>query len=304
MQIYYHIIFAIMTFFLLLWIGYLYDKSKFIALLKDIRALRIMHYLLFFIFGLSVALNWSFDFSFFNYVEIFLCIVAITLACLFSLFTNNIADYKIDKISNQTRPSVTGLISNKEYVVLSVFALVFTIMFSVLVGYYIMFLSLVFIGVYFLYSMPPWRLKRVPVFSKLMIAFNTFVVFLMGHYYIEGNLDAPFEYKILILVFFGLAINFIDIKDYRGDKHAGIMTLPTLIGKRKSQYLIGLFFFLAHVSSFFIFDILEGLFILLLLLAFGVAQFYVVARRKYSEKPIFALYFVLFLILGVYLTQF
>ena len=203
-QTFYHLIFTLILFSSLIWIGYLYDRTKFIAILRDIRFFRILHYILFFCIGLLVGLNWQFDIGFYNYVEIFICFIVIFLAGMFSIFTNNIADYKIDSVSNKERPLIKGAIRNKDYIILSVLSIIFLVMFSILIDYYILFFSMVLVAVYFLYSMPPWRLKRVPVFSKLMIAFNTFVVFLMGHYYIEGNLDAPFEYKILILVFFGL----------------------------------------------------------------------------------------------------
>jgi len=87
----------------------------------------------------------------------------------------------------------------------------------------------------------------------------------------------------IFLIGFTLTINFIDIKDYRGDKKLGIKTLPVLMGPKKSKLLIGLFFFLGYVFIFYITQL-----ILFIILAF--LQFYLINKKSYKEKYIFIVY--------------
>lgn len=135
--------------------------------------------------------------------------------------------------------------------------------------------------------MPPYRLKRVPLFSKLIIAFNTLACFLMGYLLSGGSLNLPFNTVALALLALTATINFIDIKDYEGDKMAGIMTLPTLLGLKWSKRLIGLFFLLSYSLSYFVID--EELFIVPSIIT-GITLYLLINREAYDERPIFIIY--------------
>jgi 4-hydroxybenzoate polyprenyltransferase len=297
----FHLIYSLTIFISLIWLFYLYDKNKFIAIFKDSRFLRITHFCLLFILGIIVALDGNYTLLIIDYIKILIILSVIILTCFFSIFTNNIADYKIDVVSNKNRPLIKGIITQKDYILLSIISFIFIIMFSILINYYILLLALVFISTYFLYSMPPWRLKQIPIFSKGMIAFNTLICFLMGYYYVLETLHAPIEFILFIMIFYTLALNFIDIKDYKGDKSQNILTLPTLIGLKKSKIFIGFFFLINHIMAFFIFDFFYNLYYLLLLTILGIIQFYFINKKKYSEKPILILYLLLIFLIIIHL---
>ncbi|MFP4403894.1 MAG: UbiA family prenyltransferase [Candidatus Woesearchaeota archaeon] len=303
-QINFHTFYLLNIFIFLIFLYYLYNKNKFIAIFKDSRFLRIGHFCLLFVLGIIIALDGNYNLTIIDFIKIFIIFIIIILAWFFSVFTNNISDFKIDLISNKNRPLIKGIITKKDYIILSIFSFIFVILFSILIDYYILFLALVFISVYFLYSMPPLRLKQIPLFSKVMIAFNTLICFLMGYYFITENFNAPFEYIVFIMVFFSLIINFIDIKDYKGDKSQNILTLPTLLGLKKSKFIIGIFFLSTHILAYFFFDFFYNIYHLLILTILGIIQFYFINKKKYSEKPIFISYLSLILLIIIHLIYF
>ena len=87
--------------------------------------------------------------------------------------------------------------------------------------------------------------------------------------------------------------NVIDIKDYKGDKRAGIKTLPTILGLRVSQRIkAGLAFTLSLASYFFLRELLDwpeyqNLW-LFLLLALGLSS--LIWKKRFNEKWVFVVY--------------
>lgn len=282
---------------------YLYDRKVFITIIRDIRPFRLIHFLLMFVAGLVLG-------SFYFHVTIrsedpfslFFTGVGITLAWMFSVMTNNIADLNIDKISNHSRPLITGSISLKLYKRLSYSILVVCLLYSWIVHFRVFFFISLFIGNYFLYSMPPFRLKRILIFSKLIISLNSLILMMLGFISITGTLEYfPDTMILYLLIPFTLAINFIDIKDYAGDKKEGIKTLPVLLGIKKAKLLIGFFFVLSYFSVYFI---IPSTILLALLVVFSIIQFYLINKKKYNEKWIFFVYLISVIFSIIYLAAF
>jgi 4-hydroxybenzoate polyprenyltransferase len=92
---------------------------------------------------------------------------------------------------------------------------------------------------------------------------------------------------LYFLVFFALAANMIDIKDYEEDGRAGIRTLPVLVGLDRSKLLVGVFLLLAHGAAPFAFGCPD---LFLPAVGIGIVQCWLVNRRHYQEKWVFALY--------------
>jgi len=114
------------------------------------------------------------------------------------------------------------------------------------------FIISLFIGNYFLYSAPPLRIKRIPFFSKLLISLNSLILIILGFFIITGSIiNFPWEITIVFLIGATAVANFIDIKDYEGDKKVGVKTLPVILGIRKAKFLISLFFILTYLSVYF-----------------------------------------------------
>lgn len=284
---YFHI-FLILIFIAVLWLFYLLKKGLFLIILEDMRPIRVVYYNLLGFLGLVIAIrsiNAAPD------VATALAFIVLVITSIFSalvvIITNNIADYEIDKISNKNRP----LIKSKAGITLKLYKNVawasffLALIYSLFVSITAFIIALFGILNYLLYSMPPLRLKRIPIVSKLAISVNSLLALLLGYSLIDPNLlNFPGYIAAFSLAIFTLMANFIDLKDYEGDKKAGIKTLPVLIGLRKSKITLGFVFFLSYASVFFI---IREIFVIILFLFLGALQFYLINKKEYSEKPVF-----------------
>ncbi|MCK4763245.1 MAG: UbiA family prenyltransferase [Candidatus Aminicenantes bacterium] len=286
-----------------IFLAYAADRELFMLILKDIRPFRLSHYLLMYILGLALASQYQPVMpAQYNPFDLFFIPVAITFAWLFSVITNNLVDYDIDRVSNRDRPLTSGKIAAAPYKKIAWVLFFLALLYSGTAHFRAFFFIGLFIGNYFLYSMPPLRLKRIPFFSKLFISLNSLLLVLLGFMTVTGAIDDfPKALIAYFLIFFTAAINFIDIKDYEGDKRAGIKTLPVLLGEKKSRLLIGGFFFLAHVS---LYVTAQHRLLIIPLLIFGGLQFGLINRKKYDEKIVFSFYLLSLLLIILYVVIF
>jgi 4-hydroxybenzoate polyprenyltransferase len=293
--------FYLMAIFVLgIWVAALHSRKHLTEILRDIRPFRLLHFELMFFIGMALSMPMitlravTYDMLF----SPMLAAVAILFAWLFSVVTNNLADRDIDRVSNRGRPSVTGSIPMAEYSRMPWLFLGLAAAFSWAAGAESLFYILLFAGNYFLYSMPPFRLKRVPFFSKALIALNSLLLMMWG-FTLLGVPMAWFPRPIMafFLIGFTAAINFIDIKDHDGDRKAGIRTLPTIMGLGRSKALIGAFFLVMYPIVYLLFT--DAL-LLPFLLAFGVTEMVLVNRKSYSERPVFAVYIASLVMLLAY----
>lgn len=298
------LIFFILLFFLLSFSLYLENKSFLKIIIKDMRLTRMLFYILMIILGVAIGYkNYDIlryglpDFLFLNILTLIICLV---LGIFFSIVTNNIVDYNIDKISNKERPLFKENFPLKDYVTFGLICLVLSLFGAFIVSYLGLFFIFLFIGNYFIYSMPPIRFKRVPIFSKLTMSLNSLFLTLLGFSFFLESSDVihltsfPTEYIIFFLLF-TLAANFIDIKDYEGDKKEGIKTLPVLLGLEKSKKLIAFFFILPFL---FIGFLNPDLMIICILLS--IVNLLLITDKNYNEKYLFLI--MLFSIVAYILT--
>jgi len=225
--------------------------------------------------------------------------IAIVSAWIFSVITNNIQDVETDKISNKERPLIKESMDPVFYNRIAWLFFFLALIYAGFINFTAFFVILLFIGNYFLYSMPPFRLKRVPFFSKIFISLNSLILLMLGFVLISGisieNIPISNSLFFLILIMLTAVINFIDIKDYEGDKKEGIKTLPVLMGLKRSKILISIFFAIAYLFVCFLTKDLSTLIIFFVL---GCLQVYLINRKNYNEKYIFIIYLssVLYLI--------
>ncbi len=279
---------------------YLADREKFRVIIADIRPARLAHYLLMTALGVALGSNYHplIIFSA-NPFRLLFIAVGIAFAWLFSVMTNNLADETIDRVSNPNRPLVKEAFPRPLYTKLAWGFFFLALLYGGAAHFRDFFLIAVFIAAYFLYSMPPLRLKRIPFFSKLVISGNSFLLFLLGFMSTTGShKELPWAIPIFFLTIFTAAVNFIDIKDYAGDKAVGIKTLPVLLGLEKAKLLIAFFFFLCYIGLFIV---LPRLLMLPVLLSFGLAQFFLIKRKNYREGAVLAVYLSSLLLLLIYI---
>ncbi len=297
--------YLLLNFVLLAWLFYLYKREYFISILRGIQPFRLLHYGSMFALGIVFAKVFQssvilMQYTLFHFLFIILALVS---AWLFSVITNNQADYNIDKITKEESSLVSGAVPVKDYRLLGWIFLALAIVYSSAVSFITLFLIVLFIGNYFLYSMPPLRLKRITFFSKLTILFNSLLLVLLGYFFMTDEWEnlLPLDgLAVLFLVVVTGAINFIDIKDYEGDKQAGVKTLPVILGLKKSRLIIGLFFLLSYLLVALI---LKDFYLSTVFLLFGVIQFFLLNKSYYNEKPIFLVYFISLITFIVYFLQ-
>ncbi len=275
---------------------YIYDKKLFKAIMKDARYLRFLHFFLMFVLGVVVGSkygNFSYDnISIFYYLYVPICIF---FAGLYSIVINNIEDLDIDKISNPERPLVARSIDLVVYKRLGWLFLFVSLFYAASIGFQVFFFIFLCIGNYYLYSAKPYRLKRIPLFSKFMIAFTSLLFMMLGFIMVCYNLRFfPVEFIYFILLGLSLAINFIDLKDYEGDLANNIKTIPTMLGLQKAKYLISFFVFGGYASVYFLLNRFVNLpwDIFLPFLLFPILITWFIFRKPYKEKYVFSLYLI------------
>jgi 4-hydroxybenzoate polyprenyltransferase len=286
----------------LLTIARITRRELFFALLRDIRPERVAHYSLMMLLGFSLAYRADLPLDPQTIFSVLFSLLAIVSAWLFSVMTNNLADVDIDRVSSPERPLIRGAVEPKEYKTAGFVVLAAALIGAAAAGFGAFLVIAFFIANYFVYSMPPLRLKRVPYLSKLAILFNSLALGLLGF-----GLADPAQLQVLVaqrsqfpaslpplslalwIAFFLLvllSINFIDLKDYEGDKRAGVKTLPVLLGMRTSQHLFGVSFFLSNLAVGLYFGgvMLYGAALV------GAAQYVLITSTPYRERPVFWLY--------------
>lgn len=261
-------------------------------ILNDLRILRILHYVALAGLGMALYLRMADDSFFsltFRILPVFLLfIVALVYAAVFAIITNNIEDLEADKISNPERPLVRNRVTKAAYYRAGIFCQVYALLLAILVQD-AMFLGVLAISVgYYIYSCPPFRLKKFPFLAKGIIGFNSLAVALCGFVLAGGHLfQFPAIWIFYILVPLSLAANFVDLKDTAGDGQTGIMTLPVLWGEHKARFFIACCTIVAYGMAGFL---LRLVWVYPLLLLVTSVHIWLLYRKPYDEKPIFLVY--------------
>ncbi len=286
-QIYYLLIFVLVIIVLAV-----LDKNKLFILLKNSRPYRLLHYWLMIVAGMILAghINSYFGFSFIDGISLMVLFVSWYCAWMFSVGTNDIVDFQIDRISNTSRPLPSGEFTLREYKNFNLFFLLGAILGGYLLGYYSFFLILVFIFSYYIYSCPPLRFKKILFLSTFLIALATAASILTGFFLVSSNKSIgffPIRLLLAIIISFTLAANIKDLKDWDGDSQGGVRTILVVWGKDRGRKIIA--YLLA--ASIMLFPILAGQFqYLFLSFIFSLLGYYLV-QRQVNEKYLFILYF-------------
>jgi 4-hydroxybenzoate polyprenyltransferase len=263
------------------------NPGYFAAVLRDMRLSRIVHYLLLFLIGLRLSpagFPWLVDAG--NLLRCILFMCGIIGTCIAVLCIDNIEDKDIDGISNKDRPLVTGLIPLHVYRQIPYWTGLVASFCALAVSFQAFFFLFLFFGNYFLYSKTALRYFSVP--SKIFIAFNCLLMVVAGYHLGNGNLlDFPLPLMAYIIGVFFFSANVIDIKDYEGDKIAGIKTLAVVAGLRNAKLVTGI----AVIVSYALLPVIMHRFDFFApALAAGTIGFAMVIRRKYDERFVFVPY--------------
>lgn len=219
-------------------------KNVFLAIFRNIRPERLAHFLVAGFFGGLIALAEGsiISWTILDVITIFGAVITIVFAGVFAIVTNDLADEVIDAVSNTDRPLITGALTRDSMHDIAIVCGLMTLLGALSLGSYALFLISILSACYYVYSVPPLRLKRVPVLASALIGIATLTVMLLGFFLVSINQQLtafPAPIALLVLLFVTLVANVRDIKDIKGDSRAGIWTIPTLLGSHLSRMVIG-----------------------------------------------------------------
>lgn len=227
----------------IMWL-YSVRKDAVIAMFRNIRLERLTHFIIVAFLGGLIALaggsriNWTI----LDFITVAVAVVTIVFTCIFAIVTNDLVDEPIDAISNTSRPLITGALTKKMMQDAGLVTGLLALAGALTLGSYATFWILAFTATYYIYSVPPLRLKRIPILASAFIGIATLTMMLLGFFLVSTNqmLSAfPTSIALLTVFFMTLITNVRDLKDIEGDTAAGIWTVPTLLGDRLARRVIG-----------------------------------------------------------------
>jgi len=269
------------------------SRKKFEAVIHNSRIERIAHYILTIFLGLfiaylyfpSIKLNWN------DWLSVIMLCISFFFSCLFAICINDMADEDIDKISNPTRPLITGDLNKEDMKQLAFVFIISSFIAGFLAGYTSFFFILGFTALYYIYSAPPTRFKLIPLFSSFIISLCYLSAMLAGFFLISPikNISAfPPKLVVATVVIILLLSHARDMKDMKGDKSTGVKTVLVLFGPVWGPRIVG---FLAGIS-FVLVPIFAGIPILFWsAIPAGVVSYYFINKKPYHEKPVVKTYF-------------
>ncbi|HPG31703.1 MAG TPA: UbiA family prenyltransferase, partial [bacterium] len=187
-----------------------------------------------------------------KFYEIFFTLISVFYAVVYSTISNNFADIKIDSISNPGRPLPKQSVDAGEYSKAGKIILVLSLFFGLTASFKIFIVSFLFMFFYHIYSKPPIRFKRFFIISKICISINSMILSFAGYLIFKNNLESyPAIFICFFLIVLTLVINFIDLKDFDGDKADNIKTIPVVFGLKNAKIICGFFFIFTYIIAAF-----------------------------------------------------
>lgn len=274
-------------------IFYIHKKNTLLAIIKNSRPERVFHYWLMAFFGIYLAyhispphiLNGN------DYMVFVSLLIAIYSAWMFSVCTNDLADTTIDAVSNTNRPLPSNTLSESDMREASRIFLYISITSAYIAGYYAFFATITFIALYYVYSMPPTRLKKVPFLSSFIISLACTTMVIAGFFtFSQSKMTStlPISAIVAIVIISFLWANVRDLKDVAGDTKEGILTLPVLFGNVWGPRIVGIFASISYIIAALYINLIS---IYIISFIWATATYYFCARKTYTEKPLFILYF-------------
>ena len=244
-------LFALLFLFFLFIYYYLLNREHFKILVSSLRPERMLFYGGAGIFGLFLAMHqkgFALKISGFEMLGIVSLFLSLALGFQGAQIINDFFDIEADQISRKRNPLLRGI--NRNYYTVWGFGLILLALCLALIINYSSFLIMTgYLLLSVIYSVPPIRLKRVPLISTFILAVAVIMGMVMGFTPTFGNQAfIAFPKILLIPTLIGITLGFIakDIKDVNGDRKNGVLTLPvllykdTLLGRLPIAILIGI----------------------------------------------------------------
>jgi 4-hydroxybenzoate polyprenyltransferase len=276
------------------------NREKFLSIVKNARPERINFY--------TASLFCGIVFAYINRlgnpivpIDILgaLCLfISWTALWMHAVHLNDIYDIEIDKISNTDRPLVKNSLTVVEMADTSKLWLAVALIGSWSAGFYPFFMALVYIACSYIYSVPPLRLRRLPLIPSFLIGVACLATILAGYFFISTTKEIyafPIFLSLGIVTMVTLAINFKDIKDIEGDRANGIMTIPNLFPKYGLKIVATLF----SISVLLVPVFLQFYLLYIISIPTAIIGYVILVKKPYVEKNIFILRFFFLAGIGI-----
>lgn len=182
---------------------------------------------------------------------------AVFCAWMASVVVNDLFDTKIDAKTNPHRPLPSGDIDRETYKTIG--WLFFGA--SLILGGVANFKAIPYLFAYqvlaWVYSAPPFRLKRIPVLGTFIAATAGLVVLSLGFSLVspDGSLHGlPARIIWFLLFTLTLVLSAKDFKDIEGDRADNVRTLPVILGESQAKMVIGGGTWIAYLASMYVFN--------------------------------------------------
>ncbi len=277
-----------------------FDKHDFHLLVSSLRIERMAFYGFLGIAGFLISRHQS---GLFNRLDSFdfVAILLIFLTPGFGFWTAQILNDFCDKNLDtdfKTRNPLTQGIDRCYYTFAGFVIALITLIFSAILNYqaFVIMLSFLLLGV--IYSVPPVRLKRMPLLSTFLLAVAVVLSIGFGFSIVYGEkalnqIPQPLVYALLCGVTLGFTVK--DLNDIPADRTSGVISLPVLI--YRNDTLIGRLPMALIISTGYVFF---GVFlpeILLISVLFAIATF---LFTLFVRKPAEWFYFLILYIFSCY----
>jgi len=164
-------------------------------------------------------------------------ILAVTLVSFGVYFYNDLMDLEDDLKNLELggpipagRPIGSGLVTKQQLKQFIVVASVAGLAFAYSINYRVLAFQVIFLGLGFLYSTNPVRLKKRFLFKQLTIALGVILADLSGAYTV-GVFNSQILFMLALNTVLCIGVNpIIDIRDMPGDRLMGVKTIPVVWG--------------------------------------------------------------------------
>lgn len=229
---------------------------------------------------------------------------------------NQAFDLEEDMINKPYRPIPRGILTKDDAIVIAVFAGLIAVIRAMFINQTVgLAVSIIVVGT-MMYSMPPIRLKRLVVINYATIGIlRGYMGPAVGWLAISGRYGGFDEIPVSIvhgLFFIALFVMFgtitKDINDVDGDRQAGVVTIPTMLGRFKAEILaeVGMFTALVGMAYVFIVQYNTSMFIYVIMFTIILQVFVTTIYHYYRERildlennVLWVYYYVALLILSI-----
>ena len=229
----YALLFSALSFLFL----YVVSRRNLETIIRTVRLERLIFYGAMAIFGFILSmhqLGMRFDGHEFSYLALAMMFMSLCFGFWSMQVVNDFYDVDIDRVVSKRNPLLRGV--GRDYYKIFGFTLLFM---ALSYAFILNFTALLILSSYLLlgiiYSMPPVRLKRIPLISTFVIALAVTLSIAFGFSVYYGNRAVnAIPGRLLAPTLFAITLGFIakDINDVPGDRKHGVITLPVLLYDR------------------------------------------------------------------------